>query len=364
MTQYSRQDLSDLLTGAVLYGSGGGGPVAMGKLMMEKILSQRVQPEIVSIDDMPDDAWTVIVAGVGSPAAAKDFDPSCAVVALEQLEKKMGVTFDYVMAAEIGAGNSFMPIYVAAEMTSKGRVVKALDVAGSDRAVPTITMSTFAAGGVDVDYFMVANHDHHEGMKVGDAAEASDKMRAVITQKAFDQVAGLAIWPMQGATARKFAVSGTFTKALRLGQGMRESQSIDDKLATAAELMGAKVLGRGILSEFDSETSGSFDSGRAVVTLSDGAKLIILNKNENLLAWRSDLPHPVTIGPDLVSYLSVETGAPFSNAEAESYKGKEIVVLASPASDAMRQEAIVAVFQGVLQTMGGYPGPAVPLSDL
>ncbi len=364
MTRFTAQDLADLLTGAVLYGSGGGGPVAMGDLMRTKILAQPVQPQIAEMDDVGDDDWVVIVAGVGSPDAAKDFDPSCAVVALECLEEKMGIRFGYVMAAEIGAGNSFMPIYVAAQMTSKGRDVKALDVAGSDRAVPSITMSSFAADGVEVGWFMVANHDHHEGARVGDAAEASGKMRAVITKPEYAQVAGLAIWPMQGRVMKASAVPRTFGKALTLGRALREAGTVDRKVAAATRLMGGKVLGRGTLAEFDSETSGSFDSGRAVVALPGGTSLIVLNKNENLLAWRSDLPHPVAIGPDLISYMCAETGAPFSNAEAKDHKGREVIVLASPASGAMRAPEIVEVFRGAMATMGGYPGPAVPLGAL
>lgn len=356
MVDLTKQGLTDMLNGATLYGSGGGGPYAMGVKVIDDIIKSGKTPTVVAPEDVADDDWCVIAAGVGSPNAAASFDPSVVCEAVTDLGKAMGVTMKYVMAAEIGAGNTFMPLYVASQLG-----LGAVDGAGSSRAVPAITMSKFAAEGVPVRELMVANTQKKVGLIVGTAAEASAPMRAVISDPAFGQVAGLAIWPMQGKDMKRSIIPGTYGMAQKLGTILREAAA-DEKVNVVCELLGGRVLGVGTLTDTSETTGGGFDMGECTVKLADGANLVILNKNENLIAWRSDQSSPVTIAPDLVSYM-LKDGTVFSNVELENYKGKEIVVIAAPAGPEMRNPSIVEAFRETLATMG-YPGPATPLGDL
>lgn len=352
-----KEGLEDMLNGATLLGSGGGGPIAIGEQVIEKILKTGKAPKVADAEDMPDDAWAVIAAGVGSPDAAGGFDPTVASDAVRAMEKQMGITIDYIMAAEIGAGNTFMPLFVADDMG-----ITALNVAGSSRAVPAITMSTFSADKVPVDQMMVANHNQQVGISVKWAADASNPMRAVISDPAFGQIAGLAIWPMQGKTVKKSAIRSTYNKAQELGAKLRQGIKDGHPVEAVCDHLGGKVIADGKLVSHSESTAGGFDMGRVTVETGDGAELIVLNKNENLIAWRSDRSHPVTIGPDLVSYMTRD-GKVFSNVLIPEHVGKDMVVIASPAGEHMRKEGIVAEFRSVLAGMG-YPGPATKLDEL
>ena len=360
--ELDKRGLTDMLNGATLLGSGGGGPYEIGEQVIEKILATGKTPNVVDAQDMPDDAWAVIAAGVGSPNAAGGFDPSVASDAVRAMGEAMGVTFEYIMAAEIGAGNTFMPLFVADDMD-----IAALNVAGSSRAVPAITMSTFAADSVPVNELMVANHDQKVGISVKWAKNASGPMRAVISDPSFGQIAGLAIWPMQGKTVKKSAIRGTYNMAQELGAALRKGIKDGDPVAAVCDHLGGKVLARGKLLSHTESTSGGFDMGSVMVEIpasgSDAAtELIILNKNENLIAWRSDKNTPLTIAPDLISYM-LPDGTVFSNVQIPAHIGKEIVVIASPAGPNMRKPGIVDAFKEVLSAMG-YPGPATELGNL
>ena len=353
----SREELEDMLTGAVLYGSGGGGPKAIGQTIIKSILESGKSSQVVEADEMPDDAWAVVTAGVGSPDAAVDFDCTVVSQAVRGLGKAMGVTFGYAMAAEIGAGNTFTPLFVAADLG-----IKALNVAGSTRAVPEITMSSFAAKNVPVSHIMVANHGHQVGITIENAAEASGPMRAVVSDPAFGNVAGLAIWPMRGSTVKASAMRGTFDMARELGAALRRGRGAGDPVGAVLKHLDGRVLVRGKLKSMDEATGGGFDRGTVVVEDADRSSVVIFNQNENLIAWSSASSRPLTIAPDLISYM-LEDGTVFSNVEAPDYEGRDIVVLAAPTDPRMREAGIVDAFRGALSAIG-YPGPTTPLAEL
>lgn len=351
MRNLSKNDLNNILNGATFLGSGGGGPRSIGKQIIETIGKSGNPVTLASPDEVPDDAWLAIAAGIGSPDAAKGFDASVVTLAYKELASSINVDFSYVMAAEIGAGNSFMPIYVGHEMN-----IPVVDGAGASRAVPSITMNSFAANDINVNQLMLANHSRKVGLAIETAAEASGPLRAVISDPSFGQVAGIALWAMTGATMKKYIISGTVTMAQKVGAALATA-SAPDKASTIADLLGGKMIGTGKISNSSETTAGGFDMGQVTVSLDDGADLVILNKNENLIAWRSDRSSPVTIGPDLICYIAAD-GTPFSNAELIT--DQQISVVAIPADDEMRNPNIVSAFREALSSIG-YPGPYYPM---
>jgi hypothetical protein len=74
----------------------------------------------------------------------------------------------------------------------------------------------------------------------------------------------------------------------------------------------------------------------------------VVNQNENLVAWTSTSSHPVALAPDLIVFMTAD-GQPFSNADLELTKGKDVVV--------------IAAFMPVLQA-AGYGGPWLPVEKL
>jgi Uncharacterized conserved protein len=63
----SKTDVEDLVVGAAILGTGGGGDPYIGKLMVIHELERGRRIEIVSIDEVDGDAFIVPVAAMGTP---------------------------------------------------------------------------------------------------------------------------------------------------------------------------------------------------------------------------------------------------------------------------------------------------------
>ena len=359
MTQkihWDDDDLADLLNGATFYGSGGGGPKKMGEIV-NALIKKKGFPKMVPPSAMADDDWAVIAAGVGSPEASGDFKPEVVAHAVDVMETAMSadmgkdIKLSHMMAVEIGAGNTYMPI---ASAITRGCAV--IDGAAASRAIPKITMSTLAAAGIDVGYMTLANDDAQMTLKAGAASTLSAPMRSLLSNPPFDQVAGLAIWPIQGKVVKELAIAGTITKAREFGAAVRKA---DNKVQAAIDASGGVLLGQGVATT-NTQIGGAFDHTVVTVTSKEGTELQasaqvlnIIALNENLFASTA-ADGPVAAAPDLISYIHPKTGVVVSNVELKDQD--EIAVIGSPAGPKMLQGTILAQFKEVLQDPVGYYG--------
>ena len=62
------QECEDLIRGCLFMGTGGGGSTEWGREVFAAALDEGLTIEWVDVDDIPDDAWTVTVYGMGSSA--------------------------------------------------------------------------------------------------------------------------------------------------------------------------------------------------------------------------------------------------------------------------------------------------------
>lgn len=354
----STTDLADIVDGACLYGAGGGGPISLGTSLVQLIV-QHGRPVVLAPADglTPDDSCCVS-AGVGSPdAAASGFGYDTCRHAVDALARVRGKSFTHLMPAELGAANSILPMTVAA---AKG--IPILDAAGSFRAVPQIMQSTFATRGLPIGTVVLANADQELYFSGGEPEATDATMRAIISGGTFTQDAGVALWTMDGTVARGAGLPGTTQSARRLGAALRTARSGGDPVATVCELLGGSVLIRGTIVAEHQQTGGGMDVGVVELRDADGLEVRVLSLNENLVAWTSSASHPAALAPDLIVFLTAD-GQPFSNADLDLAKGKEVVVIVAPADPSMRDPAMIAAFLPVLRATG-YGGPWVAVEHL
>jgi len=357
--ELTEQDLGDIVNGACLFGAGGGGPWSLGNTLVGQIIAAGKPVWLADPASMPATAFTCVSAGVGSPdAAAGGFPYDAGSHALAALASETSTSFAYVLPAELGAANSIVPMTTAAIAG-----IPILDAAGSPRAVPQLTQSTFATRGAPIGTVVLANASQRVSFDGHDPATADDTMRQIISSGAFKQDAGAALWAMDGATMQRVAMPGTTTEALRLGATLRAAKaSGDDPVAAVSAFLGGTVLIRGQITSQKETTGGGFDIGVLTVSDGDGASLRIVNQNENMLAWPEDSTSPTVLAPDLICFMTVD-GQPFSNADRDLAKGKDIAVIAAPVAADYRDPAVLAAFLPVLRG-AGYDGPYVPIEEL
>ena len=355
-------DLEDLFNGATILGSGGGGPQFVARQIIDDIKKQvGTAPNTgIQLDDpkdMVDGAEMAVAAGVGSPDDAGTFDISIPVRAFERIGMLTGKTLTHVLSVELGAGNSFVPLWVAFKDG-----LPFVDAAGADRAIPSLTQCTYASHDVSVTPMVMGNKTELTVTVTDEpkADKAEKVMRQILSTPNFGQDAGIAFWQMNGKTMKKAVVPNAVTRAIGLGAALREGK--DDPVKAVLDHLGGLLLFEGKLIGVHETTGGGFDLGRIVFKAESGEELTIYNQNENLIAWKSERDRPVAMGPDLICYLTKD-GATFSNAELDSAKGKDVAIIGFPASAAMRSKAIVSAFLNNLRQIG-YGGPYVEIEKL
>jgi uncharacterized protein len=357
----SKQDLLDLLDGSALLGAGGGGPRSVGAEIIDALAKQGLTAQLADPAAIADDATMAISAFAGAPSAATGaFDWSPATRAFEALDRQLHPDrpFGYALPAEVGAGNTFIPLAVAASLATPVPVV---DAAGARRAIPDLAEVTYAADGIPVAPIVVSSGEQTLALEVGDPIVAGNVLHGVID--GLGDAAGIALWAMTGAQMKRSAVRGTTTYAIDLGRTIREARTAGrPPWEAAARFMGGRVLFHGTVTSVDEEVSNSFDVGQVVVRDADGCELRVYDENENLMAWSSRRARPLCLAPDLICYMTAG-GVPFSNADPEMAPGTAVYVLVAPSIPELRVPYIVGQFETTLRKMG-YGGPYVPVEEL
>ena len=357
----NKQDLYDILNGACILGCGGGGPLTLG----EQLLAQVIQKGTVTLIDpksVGDDELMAIAAGVGSPLAATagfPFDVAhIAFKALDKIQSKTsGKSFGCVLPGEVGAGNSVIPMTVA--VSAKIPIV---DGDGARRAIPQLDMVTYASNNLPISPIVLANQDETISFSAANAQIAGVTTDGIINGGAFKEDAGMALWTMSGASMKKVVIPNTMSYARDLGAMLRKAISAKkDPVEAVSSFLQGKILFSGKIANVQQSTEGGFDFG-AITLKNRTTTLTIYNQNENLIAWSSKSTQPLAMAPDLICYLTTD-GQPFSNADLQLAKNKEVAIIAAPCASQMRAPSIVAAFQTSLAKMG-YSGRHAWLSEL
>lgn len=364
-TPLDKQALEDILAGATFLGSGGGGPREVGQMIIDSLVQARTLPALVALDDLEDGAYGAMSAFAGSPddASSSTFDWSPATKAFQALaawETSAGKPpLSYVMPVELGGGNSFIPLAVAASLSPP---VPVADAAGARRAVPSLAETTFAEKEVAISPMYLASPSDVMSVTVSNATVADNVLRAVVGgQQGFGNEAGVAAWTMSGATAKASSIGGATTYAQGLGAAIRKAPP-EGKVGAALGYTFGFLLCRGTIASVVEETSGGFDHTTVEIKADDGTIVRVFSQNENLIAYSSARPTPLCLAPDLLCYIT-ESGVCFSNADAELAPGTKMALIGVPAPPAMRTPYFITQFLQDLSGLG-YGGPWVPVEKL
>jgi uncharacterized protein len=356
----NKETLEDVLLGACVLGVGGGGPRVLGESLIASVLKLN-PPKVAAPADVADAAFMAVSACAGSPTAAAvdPFPFEVATTAYRELAAQTGRPFDYVLAGEVGAGNSFIPMLVAAELG-----VPLVDGSGARRAMTTLPEATFAAKARISP--IVASDQKTKVVFSTEAAESADPvLRAIMSSGTFPDFAGIALWGMDGATMKGAVIPGTLGYARDLGRTLREAKGKDPVQAVCAFLKG-KTLFRGKIVASSEQQIAGFDLGRTTLKSSTGeAQCTVYNQNENLIAWSSEKTTPLGMGPDLLCWLTAD-GEPFTNAAPDIKKyvqDKEVVLIGAPSPAQSRTAPIIAAYMAILRQIG-YAGPYTAIEDL
>ena len=337
MKMLSRQDLTDILYGCAILGTGGGGELDEGLQYIDSALAQGKEFRLVSVDDVPAGSKVCTPYLLGAISALPEHEEKqytrlprtsepAIMTAFKRLQDYSGSEFYGTICCELGGSNTAISFYVAA-MTD-GHIIDA-DPAG--RAVPEITHSTYYFNGLPAAPIITAN----EFGECFICENVMDDMRAEQIVRALAMVSRNDIAAIDHALAIEeiadSVIKGSISKALELGRVFRESKR--DKLDLAAEIArhgGGDVSFRGVISAAEFRTEAGFTLGDIYINGSgehQGSEYHIQVKNENMLGWLNG-EIQVTI-PDLICLLDLDKGEPLTN--PNPVEGMNVAVILLPA---------------------------------
>lgn len=364
--ELSPEDLKNVVYGACFFASGGGGPISMAEEFLKEITGpvKYINPNQLAAGKM-----AVILADMGSPdavAAGRGFTaPVNVYQTIASYMKSQGKDIEYIMPIELGAVNTLIPFYIAFKL---GNSVPVINADPSGRAVPQLNETLLDVAGEAICPAAVASDTQTSNHKCAwsggqylsqmffdlSATELEAQSRVVVSGPGYDQVGGLACYPIDGAQLnsdipanRDKLIQGSVGLSWFVGQ-LILSQVSPSVLSECLGIIGTQNYQwmNGTITDIDNRTSGGFDVGKII--LSDGTdELWVYYKNESLLAWKPITKQPLAMGPDGISLMQSsstgETGLPVSTAGIA--KGDQYSVWGFAISEKMRNNSTVELFQ-------------------
>jgi len=338
-------DLDDLVRGAALLGTGGGGDPQIGRTLVAEALGETGTITVLDPDDLGPGDFVIPTALMGAPSVLVERLPrgSEPVDALRALESFAGRTATATMPIESGGINSTIPLFVAARTG-----MPVVDADGMGRAFPELQMETFAVYGVTGSPLAIADERGHTAIICtgGDNKKMETWARALTIR--MGGVGYIAEYGMDGDTVRRTAIPRTLSLALLLGRTIRAArESHRDPVAALSEALAStlyergEVIFTGKVVDVDRRTVDGFTRGTArIADFGAGSHCVIDFQNEYLIA-RVDGVTRVLV-PDLITMLHLETGEPIT---AESLRfGQRVRVFAISTPAMMRTPEALAVF--------------------
>lgn len=336
----SKQELIDFIYGADIYGTGGGGSVRGAMARLEEALRENLEFKLVDAAELPDDAIVVCPYGVGGGVreeirkrfASLPRLPGNEVISLgiEALKKELGKEISAFVPGELGAGNSFSALYMAA-LTGK----LAVDGDTVGRSVPEVGHSTFNICDIPITPFVIVSRfgDVMLVTKVlnDSRAEDIDRFMAVASGGGVTVIDH----PVEGRKLRDSIVRGTVSKSIDVGRSIREARERGESpLEAVLESTEGYIIFRGSIESVEREGKDGFTWGNWYIDGTgefEGKKLRVWIKNENLVSWLDGEPYVCC--PDLISLIDPGTA---EVVRGRDVKGREVVVIGIKAPDIWR----------------------------
>ncbi len=351
MKTLTLQEVTDLLYGCAVLGTGGGGGLAEGLEMVEADYAAGRTVKLIDVNDIPDDAYIGTPYGCGAPVAADAqedlpeeyrrlprLETSPTIKAFQGLEEFLGEKFVAVSSTELGGLNTAEALHIASLLD-----IPIADADPAGRSVPELQHSTYFVNDVPIGPMGIAS-------EFGDVAilsEVYDDLRAETLVRslavACNNLVGVTDHPTTGKIYRESVIVGALSYAMKIGELLRVTKEQGGNIAEviANENEGAVVF-TGTVTAVPWETRDGFNYGDIHINGTGtfaNETYQIWYKNENLMAYRNG-EVDVTC-PDLICVFDGE-GNPLTNPDAKV--GMEVTVIVLPAPEVWKTEKGLACF--------------------
>lgn len=348
MKKLTKQEITDILYGCTIVGTGGGGDLALGLELMQEDFDEGRELFMVELNEIPDDAYVGVPYMCGSPASLNSTDEKYArlpqigypesLLAFRTLENYFGTKFYAALSTELGGANTAYALHAACQLG-----VPIVDADPAGRSVPELQHSTFYVKGVPMTPIALATQfgDTMVIKDIVDDLRSEDIIRAVAV--ASSNRIGVADHPVTGKVLRDSVIPGALSYTMKLGEALRNARENGEDVAEkVCQAGGGKILFRGIVKDWKVEETGGFIYGDTTMDGTgeyEGHEYKVWYKNEHLISY---LDGKVDVSaPDLICVVD-KNGGPVTNPNYEN--GMELTVFVLPAPEIWKTERGLEVF--------------------
>lgn len=252
-------DLDALAIGTWILGTGGGGDPYFGYLVLKKLYREGKRVHMMDSSQLDDSDMVACVNQMGAPLPAEErlTDPQFVCKAVQMMEEYQNFRFNAVMPWEIGGGNGFQPLMVAALMG-----LPLVDADAMGRAFPEAKMTSFAVKGLSCYPLTMA--DIRDNSIIFTRAvdwEWLERMRRQ-TCTVFGALAATCNPPRTGKEVKEGSHLNTVTKALNIGRTVLKARKAhDDPIQAVLELEKGLLLFKGKVVDINRRTTGGYLRG-------------------------------------------------------------------------------------------------------
>ena len=328
MKQVTLDDTMAIAIGAGILGTGGGGNTYIGRISLEKELRERQTPvNIISADDVPDDALVCAASMMGAPTVSNEKLPSGneMQIGIEALENHLKRKVSAIVIGEIGGSNAIRPLITGLQCN-----LPVVDGDGMGRAFPELQMDTFMINGVSPAPFVLVDSHGNVAIfsRIGSALQGEAFGRSLTIEMGGSTALVMPV--MSGADMKASIIGDTLTLAKRIGDTVLTYRGRNESPVEAvAEMCHGQVLFTGKITDVERRTVQGFSRGILKISAFHdyNDQLQIDFQNENLIARRGD--EIICAVPDLICIVSLEDAEPIGT-ESLRY-GLRVAVLGLPA---------------------------------
>jgi hypothetical protein len=348
-------DLKCLAYGAAFLGSGGGGKLDAGLIILERMAREEGNKfvELMDVSKMGN-GYAVPVSLIGSAAEAEDDEDFRGIIrrAGETMRDNLAndkKNLECIISGELGGENTIVSAYAAASLG-----IPMIDADCSGRAVPELGTSLFTINKIGVSPLVMAAG---EGESVDTMITyPADPYNNDVMEKlarsicvAYGGTAAMSTWPVNREDIENKLLPGEISKSIAVGKLILNAQekglNIVDQILSNID---CREIATGTIKKVDLEVNGGFEIG--TVTVADPAgDYKIYFKNESLMA-RNPQGEIIVAAPDLISMIDMKSYRPLTNADLEV--GMEVVYFSINAqSQWKKSKEALSVWEPILEVM-------------
>lgn len=322
------RDVEAALRGGAVFAAGGGGWSDHGRMLGTAAVNAG-QPELVAMDEVPDDAWIATAAAIGAPGNTTAWQMLGVdyVKAVELLQEALGAPVYGLIIGQNGK-SSTMNAWLSGAILG----TKVVDAVGDLRAHPTGDMGSIGLANSPEPMIQTAvggnraANAYLELVVRGPTAKVSPILR-----RAADMAGGFIAScrnPVRAAYVRKHAAPGGISIALALGEAILGAEASGGSAVIDAICRSTRgtIIGEGPVSaKAVAYTNDAFDVG--TVSLGAGREKRVLHVMNEYMAVDDGNGGRLATYPDVITTLD-EDGVPVSVGEIR--EGMRLHVLRVP----------------------------------